>query len=78
MAQIESGTFITFERDERALWWRVTNKKHGDALGYIKRYAPWRCWVFEPMGGTVFSAGCLDEISACCERRMMEDRHVRT
>lgn len=32
-------------------------------LGDIKYYKKWKCWVFEPVENTIFSSGCLSDIS---------------
>lgn len=54
--------------------WLVRN---GDnILGNISWYGPWRQYCFFPMEETVFSGGCLDDISAflkkCNEERKRE------
>lgn len=40
---------------------RVHNAKHGETLGDIKWYAPWRqyCFIIDDM---VFSRGCMRDI----------------
>jgi hypothetical protein len=34
----------------------------------------WRCYVFEPAAGTVYSAGCMNDIAAFCEGTAAECR----
>jgi hypothetical protein len=41
----------------------VVNKSSITGIGCIKWYAPWRQYCFFPNEGTVYSAGCLDDIS---------------
>jgi hypothetical protein len=41
--------------------WRVLSKRHGDVLGYVKWYAPWRQYCFWPEGITL-SSGCMRDI----------------
>jgi hypothetical protein len=43
--------------------WQVCNNRSGDELGIIAWYGSWRQYCFEPSGPTVYSAGCLDDIS---------------
>lgn len=47
----------------KTLVWDVTNKKSGELLGRIKYYAKWRQYCFFPSVSTVFSMGCLNEIT---------------
>lgn len=43
--------------------WQVVNKRHGDLLGGVEYYAPWRCYVFQPSDDAAFSADCLQDIA---------------
>jgi hypothetical protein len=38
---------------------QVVNRKSGAVLGVVERYPEWRCHVFAPRDGTVFSPDCL-------------------
>jgi len=38
--------------------------KTGGHLGSIMYYVPWRKYVFAPMAGMIFDAGCLNDIIA--------------
>lgn len=40
----------------------------GGMLGIVRWYGPWRQYTFEPSAGTVFSAGCLKDLTAFLER----------
>lgn len=48
--------------------WDCVNTRHGDKLGTVSWYQPWRQFVFEPANTyladalLVFSAGCLRDI----------------
>lgn len=42
--------------------WRVLNKSTQTSLGEIRWYASWRQYTFMPTQGTIFSAGCLNDI----------------
>jgi hypothetical protein len=39
--------------------WGVFSKNHGDNLGVIKWFGPWRQYCFFSMDVAVFSSGCL-------------------
>lgn len=43
--------------------WDVINIKSGDRIGQIRFYGPWRQYSFFPAPSTVFSTGCLGEIT---------------
>lgn len=42
--------------------WAVKNKHHGDLLGLIKWYGPWRTFTFQALAGTIFNRGCLADV----------------
>lgn len=42
----------------------VLSRRHGDVLGVISWYQPWREYVFEAKPDTVWSRGCLREVTA--------------
>ena len=45
--------------------WICENNTAGFPLGWVLWYAPWRRYTFCPVGAhTVFSGGCLDDISS--------------
>ena len=42
--------------------WKVTSKNHGNSLGIVKWYAPWRQYCFIPEEKTLFNSSCLLDI----------------
>lgn len=42
--------------------WVCANRYHGDSLGCVEFYSPWRRWVFTPNHDTTFSADCLRDV----------------
>jgi len=48
--------------------WQVKNTQWNYNMGTIKWYAPWRRYAFFPQTGTLYDAGCLQEIAAFLER----------
>ena len=40
----------------------IRNRPTGDLLGFVKYYPSWRQHVVAPEPGTVWSAGCLDDL----------------
>jgi hypothetical protein len=44
--------------------WLVVSNSNLDELGTISWLGRWRQYTFQPMPLTVFSAGCLDDISS--------------
>lgn len=58
----------------KTMVWDVTNKKSGELLGRIKYYANWRQYCFFPATCTVFSAGCLAEITGFIEAHKKDRR----
>lgn len=49
--------------------WEVNTRKD-IPLGCIKWYGPWRRYCFFPVAGTVYSSGCLKDISEFIKREM--------
>lgn len=45
--------------------WNCLNKKHGDDLGSVFFYQPWKQFVFEfcELGDCVFNSSCLRDIA---------------
>ena len=58
--------FVHFEKiggmDTKYIW-SCRNNRSGDELGQVQWYNAWRQYCFEPSGPSVYSAGCLDDIS---------------
>lgn len=42
--------------------WDVVSITHGNVLGQIRWYGPWRQYVFRPAQDTIWSKGCLEDI----------------
>lgn len=42
--------------------WKVLNKSTQSILGEVRWYGSWRQYTFMPVQGTIFSAGCLNDI----------------
>jgi hypothetical protein len=42
--------------------WNVLNNKSGTPIGRIRWYGPWRQYCFFPLGDSVWSAGCLEDV----------------
>lgn len=55
----------------------VLSRRHGDKLGEIKWYGPWRQYVFTPMPGTLYSAGCLADIETSIVELMNDRKSAR-
>lgn len=51
--------------------------KHGGILGGIRWRPAWRRYCFLPEGETVFSSGCLDDISSFINELMEERRNQK-
>jgi len=49
---------------------QIRNRKSGKVIGEIKWYSHWRQYCFFPLGGTVFSAGCMKDIQGFISRAM--------
>lgn len=62
-------SYLTFERltehprDLKTEVWAVISTRHGDELGVIKWYGPWRQYAFFPRMGTVWNPDCLDQVT---------------
>jgi hypothetical protein len=52
----------------------VDSRNHGDQLGVIKWYGPWRQYVMETQSGVVWNNGCLRDIIGFIEGLMRERR----
>jgi hypothetical protein len=77
---MEDFDYITIEADDTrppaqktGRWW-VRNKRHHDVLGRIRWSGSWRCYVFEPSGPSIYSAGCLRDVASFIEGEMEKRR----
>lgn len=68
--------FELVERKPKTNVYNVFSKNHGDLLGRIFWYGPWRQYVFEPLDGTLWSRGCLGEIKQFLTE-LMEERNAK-
>lgn len=55
--------------------WDIRSKSFDDMLGSIFWYGNWRQYIFNPEPGTIYSAGCLDDIRSFIANEM-ETRKV--
>jgi hypothetical protein len=46
-------------------------------LGFVKWYAPWRCYCFEPYPLTIFNEGCLMDIAGFCKNETYLHREAK-
>lgn len=54
--------------------WLVENKRAEQPIGTISWYGPWRQYCFYPLPNTVYSAGCLGDITEFCGRQTNDHR----
>lgn len=69
--------YISFELKEhkpKTDVWICVNKKSNTALGRVLWYGPWRQYVFLPEKATIFSTGCMADISDFINKKMGERR----
>lgn len=57
--------------------WGIRSKNHGDLLGWVRWYGPWRQYVFMPCEATVYNDGCLGSIRAFLVEANAEHRQRR-
>jgi hypothetical protein len=71
-----SFQYISFElirSTGKTGFWLCRNLEHGDVLGEVRWYGPWRQYCLVAQTGVVLSAGCLKDIQAFIEF-LMEGR----
>jgi hypothetical protein len=61
------------DEKKKTLVVNVLSRRHGDTLGVIGWYGPWRQYVFTPAPGTLYSKGCLADIETTIQS-LMDDR----
>jgi hypothetical protein len=82
MTNVEKGKYLRFdllEQKRKTSVYKVISKTQGATLGYIQWYGVWRQYCFYPTADTVFSEGCLYEITFfMCELKSAhkENRNV--
>ncbi len=73
MAERPTSKWLVFKRETSdaarytTAMYSVTNKDHGDVLGVIKWYGPFRQYSFIPSSDCVFERTCLRDIASFCE-----------
>lgn len=50
----------------------VNSKLHGDRLGIIKWYGPWRQYTFWPQSSTIWNRLCLNDVMEFLQMLMAE------
>ncbi len=54
---------VEVSRKKKTSIYCVYNIKSGDLIGRIEWYIPWRQYCVIPLADTIYSAGCLKDIS---------------
>lgn len=63
-AEFQYIVFLEMETEsKKTKRWSVANKESGYLLGFVEWYSAWRQYCFMPTSLTVFSKGCLNDIS---------------
>jgi hypothetical protein len=78
-SQKEHKSYIEFElikQTDRTKKFRVKNIEHGTILGLIMWYGAWRQYAFFPSEETVFSSGCMQDITQFI-KGLMEKRKAK-
>lgn len=55
-------------------WYIVPVADPKGFLGWVKWFAPWRCYSFYPNGNAFFERRCLRDIADFCEARTAEHK----
>jgi hypothetical protein len=53
----------------------VINLSGDYIFGFIHWYTAWRQYIFEPLENTVYSAGCLEDITSELKKLNYEQKH---
>ena len=54
--------------------WRILDRE-GGALGTVRWFSRWRCYIFEPALDTVFNSTCLLELHTFCGAETTKHLH---
>lgn len=54
--------------------WGVRSVRHGDVLGEVRWYGPWRQYVFFPGDATIWNKGCLEDVNRFLDQAMADYR----
>lgn len=57
--------------------WSVVSRRHGDPLGRIVWYGPWRQYAFYSHVGTYWNTGCLADVQQFITDQMAARRAAR-
>jgi hypothetical protein len=82
MDQLIRYQYIAFELKPRPAGrktdvWICESLSSGDPLGQIQWYGPWRQYVMIAQSGTVWSAGCLQDVRSFIDKLMAGRRSNR-
>lgn len=55
--------FVKIADKPKTSIWSCKNSHHGNELGRIQWYGPWRQYVYSPTVQAVYSIGCLVDIA---------------
>ena len=78
---MSGGIHLAFELQPKPtsrkteIWNVVAQEEH--RLGEVRWWPAWRRYTFHPDTGTLYDAGCLDEIARFCSEQTKERRLVR-
>jgi hypothetical protein len=53
----------------------LVSSKSGERLGFIRWFSPWRQYCYFPIEGTLYSKGCMNDISTFINN-LMEARRT--
>jgi hypothetical protein len=56
--------------------WSIQNNRTGDVLGQVRWNGAWRSYCFYPVPETVWSGGCLEDVSTFI-RQATDEHHQR-
>tara|TARA_Y100001935_G_C17159734_1_gene434675 strand:- start:335 stop:589 length:255 start_codon:yes stop_codon:yes gene_type:complete len=54
--------------------WHVQSKHDGSILGCVKWHSPWRRYVYQAHGDTLYDKACLTVIAAFCDAKTLEQK----
>ena len=54
--------FFPMESKGKTEIWSCHNSRHGETLGIVKWYGPWRQYCYFASAQAVYSVGCLEDI----------------
>ena len=69
--------FTTPYRKLDKTWVYLVSSKKGVELGRVQWWGPWRQYTFQPHTDTIFSPGCLNDISVFIKMLMDERKTIK-